>query len=269
MDNFVPHGDGHPALTDVTVRRAIRMAINSQELVDRVLLGYGIPGDTIIPPVSVAGARYEPPSDVALEWDLDAAAQSLEDAGYVDTDGDGVREMPAGSLEPGRPLEFRYYVRTNEQTSVDAAPFVSEWLEQIGISTEVIAVTSNRLGDIINEGDVRHVQLGLVSRSRSGLGARMVPVRPAATRRDGVWQQRRLLLQPGIRPPLPRAAGGADLRGAVGDRPRDAADLLRGRRLRGHVVRPPAAGVPDGSVHGLQPPASARRRPPRGVGRPE
>ena len=150
---FVPHGDGHPALTDVIVRRAIRQAINGQDLVDRVLLGYGIPGDTIIPPVSISGARFEPPPDVAIDWDLEAAAQSLEDAGYVDTDGDGVREMPEGSLEPGRPLEFRYFVRTNEQTSVDAAPFVSEWLEQIGIATEVLPVTSGRLGDIINAGE--------------------------------------------------------------------------------------------------------------------
>ena len=42
--DFTPHGDGHPALTDVTVRRAIRMAINSEELVDKVLLGYGVAG---------------------------------------------------------------------------------------------------------------------------------------------------------------------------------------------------------------------------------
>ena len=41
-DGFTPHGDGHPALTDVTVRQAIRMAINSEDLVDKVLLGYGI-----------------------------------------------------------------------------------------------------------------------------------------------------------------------------------------------------------------------------------
>ena len=72
--------------------------------------------------------------------------------GTSDTDGDGIREMPPGSLEPGRPLEFRYFVRTSEQTSVDAAPFVSEWLEQIGIATSVDAVTSGRLGDLINEG---------------------------------------------------------------------------------------------------------------------
>ena len=151
-NGFTPHGDGHPALTDVSVRRAIRMAINSEELNEKVMLGYGIPGTTIIPPVSVTGARWEPTGDELIAWDIPGANALLEDAGYVDTDGDGVREMPPGSLEPGRPLEFRYHVRTNEQTSVDAAPFVSEWLGEIGIQTEVIAVTSGRLGDIINEG---------------------------------------------------------------------------------------------------------------------
>lgn len=149
---FEPHGDGHPALTDVVVRQAIRRAINSEELNEKVMLGYGIPGNTIIPPVSVKGARWEPSGEEALTWDLEAAAQMLEDAGYRDTDNDGIREMPAGSEDAGRPLEFRYYVRTSEQTSVDAAPFVSEWLKEIGIQTNVEAISSGRLGDIINEG---------------------------------------------------------------------------------------------------------------------
>jgi peptide/nickel transport system substrate-binding protein len=61
--------------------------------------------------------------------------------------------MPDGSLDPGRPLEFRYYTRTSEQTSVDAAPFVSEWLAEIGIQTNVEAITSGKLTDIINQGN--------------------------------------------------------------------------------------------------------------------
>jgi peptide/nickel transport system substrate-binding protein len=150
---FTPHGDGHPALTDPIVRRAMRMAINSEELNEKVLLGYGVPADTIVPPVSVAGARWEPTGEDEIAWDIEGAKQLLEDAGYVDSDGDGVREMPAGSLDPGRPLDFRYYVRTAEQTSVDAAPFVSEWLKDIGIQTEVTAVNSAKLTDIINQGD--------------------------------------------------------------------------------------------------------------------
>jgi peptide/nickel transport system substrate-binding protein len=149
---FQPHGDGHPALTDPTVRRAIRMAINSQEVAEKVHLGYAVPGDTIIPPVSVAGARWEPTGDEIIAFDLEGAAQLLEDAGYRDTDGDGVREMPPGSLDPGRPLEFRYYVQTNDQATVKAAPFVRAWLEDIGIRAEVTAMTSGRLGDEINAG---------------------------------------------------------------------------------------------------------------------
>ncbi|HYF11348.1 MAG TPA: ABC transporter substrate-binding protein, partial [Actinomycetota bacterium] len=151
-DLFTPHGDGHPALTDVTVRRAIRMAISSEELNEKVMLGLGIPGTTIIPPVSVEGARWEPEGDELIAWDIEGANALLDEAGYEDTDGDGVREMPPGSLDPGRPLEFRYYTRTSEQTSVDAASFVSEWLEQIGIATNVEAISSGKLGDIINEG---------------------------------------------------------------------------------------------------------------------
>jgi peptide/nickel transport system substrate-binding protein len=151
-DIFTPHGDGHPALTDVNVRRAIRMAIDSQTLTDRVLGGYGLPGNTIVPPVSVEGARWEPTGDEIIPFDLAAAAQLLEDNGYVDSDGDGIREMPEGSLDPGRPLEFRYFVRSNEQTSVDASQFVKPWLEEIGIQANVEVVTSGRLGDIINEG---------------------------------------------------------------------------------------------------------------------
>lgn len=147
--DFVPHGDGHPALTDVTVRRAIRMAIDSEELSEKVYLGYAPPGDTIVPPVTIAGARWEPSGDERIAWDIEGANALLEEAGYLDTDGDGVREMPGG----GEPLEFRYFVRTSDQTTVDAAPFVQSWLEQIGIRTEVTAMSSGRLGDVINAGE--------------------------------------------------------------------------------------------------------------------
>jgi peptide/nickel transport system substrate-binding protein len=154
-DGFEPHGDGHPALQDPIVRRAMRMAINSQEITEKVLLGYGLPGDSIIPPVSVAGARWEPSEEERISWDIEGANQLLEEAGYTDSDGDGIREMPADgefTEEPGQPLQFRYYVQTNDQNTVKAAPFIEEWLKQIGIGTDVEAMTSGRLGDEINAG---------------------------------------------------------------------------------------------------------------------
>ncbi|HZB03174.1 MAG TPA: ABC transporter substrate-binding protein [Actinomycetota bacterium] len=144
---FEPHGDGHPALTDPVVRRAIRMAVDSEEITDRIHLGYALPGTSIIPPVSIEGARWEPSDEERIAFDPEGATQLLEEAGYVDTDGDGIREMSRDSLEPGRPLEFRYYTQTNDQNTIKTAPFVRSWLEDIGIGVDVTAMSSGRLGD--------------------------------------------------------------------------------------------------------------------------
>ena len=147
-NGYTPHGDGHPALQDPIVRRAIRMAIDSQTLVDKVLLGYGLAGTSIIPPVSVLGARWEPTGDEVIPFDIAGANKLLDDAGYKDTDGDDVREMPGG----GQPLEFRYYVQTSDQNTIKVAPFVKSWLADIGIKADVTAMSSGRLGDEINAG---------------------------------------------------------------------------------------------------------------------
>jgi peptide/nickel transport system substrate-binding protein len=61
--------------------------------------------------------------------------------------------MPTGSTDPGRPLEFRYFVRSSDQTTIDAAPFIQNWLRDIGIETNVEAVSTTRLGDIENAGE--------------------------------------------------------------------------------------------------------------------
>jgi peptide/nickel transport system substrate-binding protein len=148
-------GDGHPALQDVRVRQAIAHAIDKQTLVDRVVLGYGTVGSTIVTPA--AGAyHYEPTQDEVLDFDIAEANQILDDAGYLDTDDDGVREMPNG----GDPLEFRYYVRSQNNDSVRASQFISGWLEQIGIATEISSLNDNKLTDVIIDGTYDMFQWG-------------------------------------------------------------------------------------------------------------
>ena len=144
---FQPHGDGHPALQDPVVRRAIRMAIDSEELAERIHLGYATPGNTIVPPVSIAGMRWEPTGEEVIPFDIEGANALLEEAGYRDTDGDGVREMPDGT-----PLELRYYTQTNDQNTIRTAPFIRAWLEDIGIRADITAMSGGRLGDEINAG---------------------------------------------------------------------------------------------------------------------
>jgi peptide/nickel transport system substrate-binding protein len=145
-------GDGlkkpHPALLDVTVRRAIAHAIDKDTIVDRVLAGNGKRAETL----SVSPDPSWTPQlsqDQIFDFDLEKAKSMLEDAGYKDTDGDGIREMPGG----GKPLNFTYYVRSDGVTAPDIAEFVTGWLKEIGIATTKKVADDTQLTTIIGKGD--------------------------------------------------------------------------------------------------------------------
>jgi peptide/nickel transport system substrate-binding protein len=143
---FSPHGDGAHALTDPVVRRAIRQAVDSQAIVDRVLLGYGTPGDSPVQPTATTG-DWNPTPDEGLPFDIDAANGSLDAAGYT-MGPDGVRIDPAN----GEPLEFRYYTRNADQNTIETAPFVKDWLSRIGIKLDVSAISNAKLETLVETG---------------------------------------------------------------------------------------------------------------------
>jgi peptide/nickel transport system substrate-binding protein len=135
-------GDGHPALQDIDVRHAIYYAIDRDVLFDRVALGLGGKGTTLSPS---ADPSWMPDlGDENYTYDPDKAKQILDDAGYVDTDGDGIREMPDGS----RPLEFRYAERSESSIASPIREFVTGWLRDIGISTVVSVMDDTQLYDV-------------------------------------------------------------------------------------------------------------------------
>jgi peptide/nickel transport system substrate-binding protein len=145
-------GDGlkkpHPALLDVRVRQAIGHAIDKKTIVARVLAGHGKPTETLSVSPDTSWTP-EIPADQVFDFDLDKAKQMLEDAGYKDTDGDGVREMPGG----GKPLNFTYYVRSDGETAPEIAEFVTGWLDEIGIATTKKTADDSQLTTIIGKGD--------------------------------------------------------------------------------------------------------------------
>jgi peptide/nickel transport system substrate-binding protein len=122
------------------------MAIDKQALVDRVLQGYGSPGTVILPPYMTRW-RVEP--EEVRPFDPAEANRLLDEAGYVDTDDDGIREMPGG----GQPLDLRFILRTEDPQSITSGEFISGWLEDIGIKTRPQAVTDDKLTDIYLSND--------------------------------------------------------------------------------------------------------------------
>jgi peptide/nickel transport system substrate-binding protein len=140
---------GHPALKDVRVRQAIAHAVDKKTIVDKVEAGLGTPADAMSPSanpewnVTLSGGER-------FDFDLDKAKQILDDAGYKDTDGDGVREMPGG----GQPLNFKYGERSESDIAPGIREFVTGWLKQIGIATTVRVYSDTQLTPVIGKGDV-------------------------------------------------------------------------------------------------------------------
>lgn len=129
---------GHPALRDRNMRLAMAHATDKQKLIDVILLGLGAPGLTLIP--DGLGVWYND-SLKDYEFDVAKANKILDDAGYLDADGDGIRDMPDGS----RPLTFRLNWPSDSITAPRMAELLSEMWGKIGITLEMQAVDPDAL----------------------------------------------------------------------------------------------------------------------------
>jgi peptide/nickel transport system substrate-binding protein len=141
-----PVGNGHPALQDKRVRVAIAHAIDKQTLVDKVLKGYGVVGQSMN--VALAPRWNLVPVANPYKFDIAEANKILDEAGYKDTNGDGVREMPDGT----RPLKFRYDIRSSSSLDGPVAQFIKGWMKEIGIAVDVTTVSEDQLTPIENAG---------------------------------------------------------------------------------------------------------------------
>lgn len=129
---------GHPALQDRAVRLALAHAVDKQRLIDEVMLGLADPGMTLIP--TGLGSFYNS-SIKDYDYDIDLANRMLENAGYRDTNGDGLREMPDG----GRVLSFRLQWPDSSLYARKEADLLRFMWSQIGIDVVMEQVNSDLL----------------------------------------------------------------------------------------------------------------------------
>jgi peptide/nickel transport system substrate-binding protein len=138
----------HPALLDVEVRRAMGHAIDKQALIEDLWYGHAQEGVTFLPSVD---RKWMPEftDEEKFNFDPDLANQMLDEGGYLDSDGDGIREMPDGT----NPIVIRHLVNTNEALAAQYGDLLVGWMEAIGIGVELEAMDSDQLGTAIIEGN--------------------------------------------------------------------------------------------------------------------
>jgi peptide/nickel transport system substrate-binding protein len=137
-----PEGDGicsgHPSLQDRNVRLALAHATDKVKINDVVLLGTGSLGTTLIP--DGLGVWYNS-SIKDYEYDLAKANKILDDAGYKDVDGDGVREMPDGSSS----LVYRVNWPSDSVDGPRLAELLAEMWAEAGVKLELQAMDPDAL----------------------------------------------------------------------------------------------------------------------------
>ena len=117
----------NPMFSDRRVRQALAHAINKEELIDGILLGLG---KEATGPFKPGTWQYNP--DVKrYPYDPKKALTLLADAGWRDTNGDGILD------KSGKPFEFELLVNQGNEVRAKTAEIVQRRLAEVGISVKI------------------------------------------------------------------------------------------------------------------------------------
>ena len=140
-----------PVFMDRTVRRAIGFAFDHAEFLDTITYGLYAPGQGPFNP----DAWYAPKDKPApLFQDLDEAERLLDEAGWIDSDDDGIRD------KDGVAMKFSVVFGVGSETSEAIANLLQTSLDQIGIEANPKAMEFVTLQDRARSGDFDTLVMG-------------------------------------------------------------------------------------------------------------
>jgi peptide/nickel transport system substrate-binding protein len=115
-----------PLFADARVRRALTQAIDRQALIQALMFGYAQPGGSVIPPISPMSPGLAP-----LPYDPNAAKALLAQAGWTDTNGDGVVDRG------GQAFRFNLITSSANKLFTDVATVIQQQLKQVGVDAQI------------------------------------------------------------------------------------------------------------------------------------
>ena len=124
---------GNPVLRDKDFRAALEWAVNREKIDELAYGGHALPGYTFMPPDNWSDPDYAwaPPEGVARDYDPAQAKAMLDEAGYTDEDGDGVREFK------GKPIKLRLWAPAESPESQRAGKLIAGWWKDVGVDVEL------------------------------------------------------------------------------------------------------------------------------------
>lgn len=148
----------HWALGDARVREAIELGIDKQLLVDKLLYGFA--------PVGTTEMNIGPyaPTIEPTPFDPEKAKALLEEAGWTDTNGDGIRECHGCAYaEEGKVLRLKIQTTSGNALREQTQQVLLEMMAEIGIEMYIENVPSAELFGSYASGAFRkHGQFDIV-----------------------------------------------------------------------------------------------------------
>lgn len=115
-----------PRFSDPRVRKALSLALDRERMIETLLLGYGQPAGSPIPPV-----LWNHHDELAPDRrDLDRARKLLADAGWRDENGDGILDRD------GAPFRFEILLRHGDPVREDGVMIIRENLREVGVAVD-------------------------------------------------------------------------------------------------------------------------------------
>lgn len=130
FNSFLMNADVEKGLpfADTKVRQALMYAVDREMIVESMLMGIGTPAIGVQPPSSPA---YAPDRvNTVYTYDLELAASLLEEAGWVDTDGDGIRE------KDGEPFSVEFIYGEGTPLNEQLVPYLQQVFRDIGVDVQ-------------------------------------------------------------------------------------------------------------------------------------
>lgn len=117
-----------PPMSDLRFREALISAIDYSEIIKLITLGYGqVPNRGFIPP----SMRFFKPT-AKLSYQPQKADRLFIQAGYTDSDGDGIRED-----RQGREIKLSLLANPSDTAELRLAELIREYLEKVGLNLEL------------------------------------------------------------------------------------------------------------------------------------
>ena len=130
---------GRAPTDDQRVRRALIYAVNRPAIVQTVFKSYS---PEAYGPLNRSTFAYDPAVEGTYAYDPERAAQLLEEAGWSDSDGDGIRDREGQALELETILMGWGYIP-------EVGQMIQEQLKQVGVAVDSRQTTfSNAMGDV-------------------------------------------------------------------------------------------------------------------------